>query len=124
MTPTYAELAEHKGHVVNMTKAAGFWRTPKAAAWRAVTRVVKNGTLNHRSQNSWATNRNSWTHVRADCDNAQEKQAVLAQWQSSGFVNSAGSSSAQGREHSEKAGASRPPAPPGTVRTIGSRCES
>lgn len=69
-------------------------------------------------RNNYAESSNSHSDVRAFRDNAEGNTADLAQWQSSGFVNSARSGGAQGREHSEMGGASRPQALYGTVRTV------
>ncbi len=56
---------------------------------------------NSRTMNNYAVSRNSDADVRADETIAQRKHADLAQWQSSGFVNSAGLDPAQGQEHSQ-----------------------
>lgn len=81
---------------------------------------------NSRTANIYAESSNSRADVRAFRDNAQGNSADLAQWQSSGFVNSAQSDGAQGREHSEKVGAGRHSAPRRTAETVRSkreRCE-
>lgn len=79
---------------------------------------------NSQTLNNYVETTNSHADVRADEMITEQKQAVLAQWQSSGFVNSAQPAGEQSREQREiGAGASSDP-PAGTAETVRSLIES